>query len=166
MKEAARKQRNTDRLTELHPRFRKQLMAVIETLENIGYRPRIQDAWRSPEDQLKAYKSGHSKLKYGFHNVTSDAGLPEALAVDLLDDDSPLSPSKAYLLHLAAAAEAKGLTTGIRWGLPAKLRSGIDLAIANAEWKASVKIGWDPTHVEVTGISVAEARAGRRPTLA
>jgi hypothetical protein len=29
-------------------------------------RPRIQDARRSPADQLKAFESGHSKLRYGF----------------------------------------------------------------------------------------------------
>jgi hypothetical protein len=164
MTEEQRKQRNADRLTELFPAFRKRIKAVIQDLEAQGLRPRIQDAWRSPEDQLKAFNSGHSKLKYGFHNVTAKDGTKEALAVDMLDDDHPAKEGKEYLLHLAAAAEKQGLITGIRWGVPTqKLRDAIDTAIANKDWKASVKIGWDPTHCEPTDLTSAEAKAGKRP---
>lgn len=164
MNEADRKKRNEDRLKELYPTFRTRLKNVISTLEAAGLRPRIQDAWRSPADQKKAYDSGHSKLLYGFHNVTSSTGTPESLAVDLLDDDSPVNPGKPYLLQLAAAAEKAGLVTGIRWGVPAKLIPGIDTAIANKDWSAPVKVGWDPTHVQPTDVTVAEAKAGKRPT--
>jgi hypothetical protein len=83
--------------------------------------------------------------------------------VDLLDDDHPLNPGRPYLLKLAAAAEQQQLVTGIRWGLPAALRAAIDDAIATRQWNASVKIGWDPTHVEPTDITVAQARGGVRP---
>lgn len=163
MNEAARKQRNTDRLATLFPTFARRVAGVIGQLESEGIRPRIQDAWRSPEDQRIAFDTGHSKLLFGFHNVTGADGRPEALAVDLLDDDAPLNASKEFILKLAAAAEVQGLVTGVRWGLPQKLRLAIDNAIAAADWKANVKVGWDPLHIEPTGISVAEARAGRRP---
>ena len=163
MKEVDRKKRNEDRLKELYPTFRLKLKQVIATLEANGLRPRIQDAWRSPADQKKAYLSGHSKLLYGFHNVTASNGTPEALAVDLLDDDSPLDPGKSYLLQLAAAAEDAGLITGIRWGVPAKLVPGINAAIAIKDWASPVKVGWDPTHVQPTDITVKEAKAGKRP---
>ena len=136
---------------------------VIRTLEADGIRPRIQDAWRSVADQKKAYDSGHSKLLFGFHNVTGAGGRPEALAADLLDDNSPLRPGKSYLLRLAAAAEQAGLITGIRWDVPKQLVVGIDRAIATKDWNANVKIGWDPTHVEPRDVTVAQARAGRRP---
>lgn len=139
------------------------LREVIKALEHAGLRPRIQDAWRSEADQLRAYNAGHSKLKYGFHNVTGAGGKPEALAVDLLDDDNPLNSKKSYLLQLAAAAQQAGLITGIRWGVPAKLLAGLEQAIAEGDWNASVKIGWDPTHVQPVGLTVAEARAGKRP---
>jgi hypothetical protein len=164
MTEDQRKERNTERLTELYPTFRRRIKAVIEDLEGQGIRPRIQDAWRSPEDQLKAFNSGRSKLKYGFHNVTAMDGTKEALAVDMLDDDHPSKEGKEYLLRLAAAAEKQGLVTGIRWGLPTKkLRAAIDTAIANKDWKAAVKIGWDPTHCEPTDLTPAQAKAGKRP---
>jgi hypothetical protein len=123
----------------------------------------MQDGWRSPADQLAAYNAGHSKLKFGFHNVTAADGTPEALAVDMLDDDAPLNPSKKYLLMLAHAAERAGLETGIRWGVPAALVEGIDDAIENEDWAANVKVGWDPTHVQPVGLTTTEARAGKRP---
>ena len=163
MNEAARKARNDQRLKELFPTFRARLERVIAELEGNGLRPRIQDGWRSPADQLKAFNNGNSKLRFGFHNVTSSSGSAESLAVDMLDDDSPLASRKPYLLQLAAAAEKAGLATGIRWGVPKSLRGAIDAAIAAKDWDANVKIGWDPTHVEPTGITVAEAKSGKRP---
>jgi hypothetical protein len=163
MKEVDRQKRNVTRLAELFPTFSAHVGRVIQRLEDEAFRPRIQDAWRSAEDQLKAYKSGHSKLRFGFHNVTGSNGEKQALAVDLLDDDAPLNPGKSYILKLAAAAEAEGLATGVRWGLSKKLRDGIDRAIAEQDWNAAVKIGWDPLHVEPTDLTVAQAEAGKRP---
>ncbi len=163
MNEAARKQRNAARLLELYPTFRVRVAAVIKALERADLRPRIQDAWRSPADQKIAFETGHSKLLFGFHNVTSATGQPESMAVDMLDDDSPLAPRKPYLLQLAAAAQNAGLASGIRWGLPAKLQAAIDAAITAEDWNSAVKIGWDPTHLEPTGLTVAQARAGQRP---
>ena len=163
MNEAERQQRNTQRVSELWPSFANRIVAVIATLESQGRRPRIQDAWRSPQDQLTAFNTGHSKLKYGFHNVTGAGGHKESLAVDMLDDDHPAHEGTEYLLRLAAAAQANGLTTGIRWGLPQNLRNAIDAAISNQNWTAPVKVGWDPAHVETTGVTTSQAKAGQRP---
>lgn len=164
MREEERRQRNEQKLAELYPTFQRRLRTVIDRLESNGFRPRIQDAWRSPEEQLKAYESGHSKLKYGFHNVTSLNGTKEALAADVLDDDHPATEGRAYLLGLAAAAESQGLTTGIRWGLPQKLRNAIDTAIASHNWELPIKVGWDPAHVQSRDLTPAEAKSGKRPT--
>lgn len=164
MKEAARKQRNQQRLTECFPKFARRVEAVIKDLEAQGFRPRIQDAHRSIADQLKAFNGGFSKVKFGFHNVTGANGKSEALAVDLLDDDKPLTPSRKYIILLAEAAQAHGLHPGSFFGLPQSLRAGLSKAIQNHNFDPKIKIGFDPTHIEVTGISIAEAKAGRRPT--
>lgn len=163
MDEEKRKKRNETLLLQLHPTFRARVERVIASLESRGLRPRIQEAWRSPENQKKAFESGHSQLLFGFHNVTTVEGDPDALAVDLVDDNSPLKPGKPYLLQLAAEAEAAGVMTGIRWGLTEGLIGGVDAAIAAQDWKAKVKIGWDPTHVQPSDITVAQARSGIRP---
>ncbi len=81
----------------------------------------------------------------------------------MLDDDHPTNPGSGYLLHLAAAAQKQGLVTGIRWGLPERLRDAIDTAIVNQDWTAPVKIGWDPTHIQPTGITPKQAEEGQRP---
>lgn len=163
MNESDRKKRNTERLIQLYPSFRVRLENLINLLEEKHLRPRIQDAWRSPADQKKVFDDGHSKLLFGFHNVTAKDGTPESLAVDLLDDDSPLDPGRRYLLQLAAAAKKVGLETGIRWGVPVKLVKAIDQAIHDEKWDANIKVGWDPTHVQPSGISVSEAKVGKRP---
>jgi hypothetical protein len=164
MQERARQARNAQRLAELHSAFARRMQRIIAALESDGYRPRIQDGWRSPQSQLEAFERGNSKLKFGFHNATAANGRPESLAVDLLDDDFPLNPRSDYLLHLAAAALATRCQTGIAWGLPTELRRSIATAISNKDWNARLKIGWDPTHVEPADVTVAEARAGKRPT--
>jgi hypothetical protein len=163
MKEEARRARNVRALPELHPVFGRRVAEIIGALERFGYRPRIQDAWRSPEAQRDAFDSGNSRLKFGFHNVTGPNGEAESLAVDLLDDDFPLNPRKDYLLHLAAAAKDARCRTGLGWGLPPKLAAAVDAAVASGHWNADVKIGWDPTHVEPADLTVAQAAAGRRP---
>jgi len=162
MTDADRKARNALMLTQLYPTFRRKVAATLTDLEGKGYRPRIQCAWRSPADQLAAYKSGHSKLKFGFHNVTK-AGHPEALAADILDDDHPVNATTPFLLVLAASAQAHGCTTGIRWGLPQAMRTAIDKSIAAKRWDAPVKVGWDPNHVEVIGLTPTQAKSGKRP---
>ncbi len=163
MTETARTARNRQRLTELYPTMAKKVAAIIKDLEGHQLRPRIQSAYRSPADQLAAYNAGHSKLKYGFHNVTGPGGEPESLAVDLLDDNHPTNMGSRYLLMVAAAAQAHSCITGIRWGLPAAMAKAIDAAIAAKNWDAPVKVGWDPTHIQPTGLTPQAAKAGKRP---
>lgn len=164
MQEEKRKARNQQMLQECFPWFRSRLAATIADLEKQGIRPRIQQAWRSPAQQLEAFNTGHSKLKFGYHNATGPAGEKQALAVDMLDDDAPMAPSNKYLLSLAIAAGDHQLSTGLDWGLPANLRQPIAAAIAARDNTAKIsKIGWDPCHVEITGVSVADAKAGIRP---
>lgn len=165
MNETARTQRNSQRLDECFLPFATVLRRVLDTMEAQGFRPRIQDAWRSPEAQEHAVNTGKSKLRFGFHNATGAGGAKQALACDVLDDDSPLAPGTRYLLALAVAARAHGLDTGILWELSAAARAPVEAAIAAGNISAAVKVGFDPTHVEVTGITPAQARDGVRPTL-
>ena len=162
MTDDQRNQHNAYMLTQLAPYMQPRIKAVLLDMENHGYRPRIQCAWRSPADQLAAYNSGHSKLQFGFHNVTQ-AGHPYSFAADILDDSNPMNPSTAYLLTLAASAQAHGLETGIRWGLPTKLRAAIEAAIEAKKWNAPVKVGWDPTHCQIVGITPKQAQGGMLP---
>jgi peptidase C39-like protein len=163
MLESERIQRNQSRMQELYPYFREHVQVLLKEMEAEGLRPRCQDAWRSPDDQLKAYKAGTTQVQYGFHNVTGPNGNKEALAVDVLDDNNIFATKTDYMLRLAAAAERNGLVTGIRWGLSEAYSKAIDDAIASKSWSAPVHVGWDPLHVEVTGLTISDARMGKRP---
>jgi len=163
MLEAARTLNNKNKLQELYPDFRVRIEAILKELERAGYRPHIQSAWRSQADQMDAYRRGASKVQFGFHNITGLGGVKEALAVDILDDDRPATINVDFALHLADAADAIGLTTGIRWNLSDDASVLVDIALRNKHWEAKIHVGWDPYHVEPLGITIAEAKSGNRP---
>lgn len=164
MKEAARLARNTQRLTEVFGPMAPVVRRVLNRMEKQKFRPRIQSAWRSEADQLLAFQRGTSEVKFGFHNVTGAGGVKQSLACDVLDDDHPLGPPTRYLLALAIAARAEGLETGIAWNLKPALAAGVEAAIAARDLDRPVKIGFDPTHIQPVGITIAQAKSGKRPT--
>jgi hypothetical protein len=166
MTETARQTRNRQMLGQTHPVFRSRVGAILAALEAAGYRPRIQQAWRSPVEQRQKADTGASHVRWGFHCATRSDGRPDALAVDVLDDDNPLQPSGAYLLRLAALARAQRCQTGILWGLDHAARVAVDRAILAEEWGARVAVGWDPCHVEPADVTIAEAKIGIRPEAA
>jgi hypothetical protein len=49
------------------------------------------------------------------------------------------------------------------WGLSAKEAARTQAAVHNRNWDAQACIGWDPCHVQVVGITIAQARRGERP---
>lgn len=163
MIEIERKMRNETKLLEMHPAFRVRLQAVIKELEEYGYRPRIEQAWLSQQEQVEAYRSGRSGVTYGFHNITSAVGVKEALAAEVWDDNDFAHQKTPFMLHLLAAAEANGLTTGMRWGLSPEKVEAIDDAIAIKNWDGPVYPGGEPLHVEITGLSIQDAKDGKRP---
>jgi hypothetical protein len=55
------------------------------------------------------------------------------------------------------------LITGIRWDLADEDQKLIDLAVKHQIWDAQLRVGWDPLHVEPVGITIQEAKDGRRP---
>jgi hypothetical protein len=134
-------------------------------LEHYGWKPRIQDAWRSPEDQLKAFESGHSKLKYGYHNITGPNGEKESFACDILREDSTvLVAEREYCIALAHYARKQELRTGITWGVPREFQLAIDAAVISGDVGRPIKIGWDPCHVEPnTGWMLQDFQNGWRP---
>jgi hypothetical protein len=163
MTEPARIQRNAVKMLELHPAFGARVLRLIGALESAGYRPRIQQAYRSLEEQQQKLAGGTSEVVWSFHNATNDDGSPAALAVDLLDDDSPIRPRMAYLMKLAIECRALQLQTGILWGLADGPRSRLADAILNGRTDWISGVGWDPTHVQPSDITLAQAKHGMRP---
>ena len=114
---------------------------------------------------MKAFQNGFSDVKFGFHNVTGKNGAPESLAVDLLDDNHPLSPPRRYVITLANIAQKHHLNSGIFFRLKTvPERKALQNAIDTLNFSATIRIGFDPTHLEPTGLTIAEAKANKRPT--
>lgn len=165
MTETDRRAHNAAKQRELHAWLRPKVAVILADLEGHGWRPRIQQAWRSMEAQAEAYRLGHSKVRWGFHNAEDEQGMPEALAADIVDDNRPYNETRPFLMQLAASASAHGLETGIRFGLSRERRRRLAEALTRKEWHYSGPIGWDPWHVQPTPatLTVAQARAGDRP---
>jgi hypothetical protein len=167
MQEAARKARNQQRLTECFPTFAARVAAVIADMEAQGFRPRIQDAHRTIAQQIADFNAGHSTVKFGFHNVTGANGKPESLAVDMLDDDHPTGdPPRKYMITLASVGQKHGLHSGIfffKHEPPPGTRQALQAAVDNLNFDPHIVIGFDPTHLEATGVTIAQAQAGQRP---
>lgn len=155
MTEASRKSNNSAKINQLHRPLRVKVLAVLSDLEGHGYRPRIQEAYRTPADQLEDYNKGTSHLKFGFHNITYPTGLPASCAADIYNDDMPLAdvPNHPFFLMLASSAESHGLVSGIYWGLKQNQRDIIKRAIEAKGWNTVYRVGFDPYHIQVDASS-------------
>lgn len=158
-------ERNARKLMECNPWLHGKVVAILKDLRGHGYRPRIQEAWRSPADQILACLEGRSKVRWGFHNATGKANLPDALAADIVLDDCPYKEPREFLLKLYSSAKAHGLETGILFGLSAAQRVRFNKAVDAKDWTYSGPIGWDPWHVQpaMETLAIAEAKRGERP---
>ena len=85
----------------------------------------------------------------------------------MLDDDHPVEgvPRK-YLITLASVAQKHGLKSGIlffKTEPPACTRQALQAAVDSLNFDPHITIGFDPTHLETTGVTLAQAKAGQRP---
>jgi hypothetical protein len=82
----------------------------------------------------------------------------------MLDDDHPTDSPRKYLITLAAVAQKNGLKSGIFFDLkPPAARKALQNAIDTLNFDSTIKMGFDPTHLEPTGLTIAQAKAGKRP---
>ena len=165
MKEPARLERNKLRLSECFPPFAERLRKVLDAMEAQGFRPRIQDGFRTEAAQLEAFINGNSDVTFGFHNCTDADGKPDSLACDVLDDDNPNSPPTRYLLALTLAARKHGLDTLIKMHLDSSEKAALEKVLATGDIEQPARVGDDPTHVEVIGVTINQAKNGKRPKL-
>ena len=135
------------KLAQLNPKFAIKVAAVLADLRGKGWDATIAEAWRSPASQLRKFRRGFSKVRWGFHCATTQGGKPDALAADIVDQRwywrMPVLKLRLYRKHIMSSAKAHGLTSGATW-------RGFGL------WG-------DFAHLQWKGISIEEAKAGKRP---
>jgi hypothetical protein len=156
LSENQRRMANEDRLAKCDAGFAAKVRAVIYDLESSGFKPWVAESWRSPKHQVQAFTLGHSQVKFGFHNVVGSRREPRAFAVDLIDTPGANAPSQAYALRLSSVAHHYNLNTGILWGLSHQQRRVVAKAIEALHACRSVKIGWDPCHLEPADRSLSQ----------
>lgn len=168
--EQRRNNDNAARLQKLNPYMRPKVRAVLDDLEGHGHRPLIDAAvWRSPAEQAALVRKGHSKVYYSYHTANSCDGKPkpctpkaDSLAADITDVRWFWQSPKPYWIKQARSAEAHNLTTGIMWGLSTTNRAKLRKAIDTRNFNYTGPLGWDVAHVEIKGVSLNQAKAGKR----
>jgi len=161
VRESERLANNQLMLSECEPGFAANVGQVLRGLESRGVRPWIRESWRSPQDQERAFRSGRSEIRLGFHNVTGRNGEHRSFAVDIVERIDQTSTKPEYAVALSRLASANGLQTGILWGLMDFERPAVERAIQNRSLPVDryLKLGWDPCHLEPLNLSLADALA-------
>ena len=99
------------KLTSLHPAFRKKIEAVLRDMRAEGRDAKIFFGWRSLQKQAELVKAGRSKVYFSFHNAAVDTQTPAALAVDIV------STSKGWNdMGFFQALGRIGKKHGLYWG--------------------------------------------------
>lgn len=157
--EAERRANNQFMMSECEPSFAADVGKVLRELEVQGFRPWIRESWRSPQDQERAFRSGRSEIRMGFHNVTGRKGEHRSFAVDMVERIDQTSTRPEYAVALSRLATANGLQTGMLWGLMDFERPAVERAIQNRSQPVDryLKLGWDPSHLEPLNLSLADA---------
>ncbi len=164
MMEQERVRLNAERLLLLDACLHRQVAAVLSDLEAQGLRPLIaKDVFRTPARQLELYRQGRSKVRWGFHNATTRDGQPGALAADIVDADLAWNARRDFWLRLGEAALRRGLNWGGMFGLSAAQKTALRIALEARNYSVKLALGWDVAHIQIAGITIAEARAGKRP---
>lgn len=166
MTEQQRKGFNAERLLRVDESIRKEVRAVLGTLEHYGFFPIIgQEVWRDPATQIRLYREGLTKVKWGFHCATR-GGKPASLAADIFDSKRVQNPSLRFICTIGYAARAQGLGWGGYFDLPKRLKVGLDTALdgipKGSAPPAGIKYGWDSPHVQTKRVTVAQAKRGER----
>jgi hypothetical protein len=136
----------------LAPEFRSKVAAVFSELKGKGLNPGLGSGWRSPEDQIKKFKTGKSKVKIGTHsNVDPASKKPASWAADVVQKGvgwASTTEAFDFFVALGEAAHNQGLVWGGDWSPKKKKIQGKEYTI-----------GWDPAHIEWEPASNAQVKS-------
>lgn len=139
---------------EVDPLLREKALTIRRRLRALGWTPCIPrgSGWRSRTEQALKVAAGYSKTFRSKHCRTDAAGGRAARAVDIVPAYWGWEPPKAYWYLLGWLAEEEGLRWGGYWGLNPGERARLQKVIHEREQEQifySVRLGWDPAHVEL-----------------
>lgn len=127
-----------EHLANLDERIRAKVAAILSDLRGHGLDPVIAQSWRSTAAQARLKREGRSTVSWSFHNHKL-GGRPAALAADIVDRRLGWNVGQTFWTLLGRSARAHGLTWGGNW-----------------------KRFKDVAHVEIRGLSLAQAKRESR----
>ncbi|RZL27806.1 MAG: peptidoglycan-binding protein [Sphingomonas sp.] len=102
------------KLASLDPVFRRQIEPILSQLRTEGFKPKIIFAWRSVAKQLVLHRQGRTKVLFSFHNAQTPQGIPNALAVDVVDERWGWNEPDCHVFFKALGRIGK--MHGLVWG--------------------------------------------------
>jgi len=135
--------------------FRARVEKTLDSLKSHGEDPKIFEGMRTPAQQREKVLRGVSKTMRSYHLKRGPDKL--GLAADIADRKKGWNASKRFWLILGANCQTRALGWGGLFGLSAKHKKGLLVAMArlrDAGWPEDhdayeVPIGWDPAHVQL-----------------
>lgn len=106
------------KLLSMNPLLRPRVRAVLSSLAQAGFQPKIFFGWRSVAVQLQLYNAGNSKVRFSFHNGQKPDGTPNSYAADIIDARyawSSQAESSGFWKALGVEAKKQGLYWGGDW---------------------------------------------------
>jgi hypothetical protein len=73
------------KLQSMHPDLAPKVRLVLAALKERGFQPKLFYGWRSVAVQAELAASGHSTVKFSFHNAQTKEGKPNSYAADIID---------------------------------------------------------------------------------
>lgn len=131
---------NDPKLRELRPEFQAKIEPILDALEAAGFRPKIHNAIRTPEQQAEKVRLG-----YAMPGATDPGTHGWGLACDIIDRRygwKVCEEAAKFFAALCDLVTAAGLTSGGTWfGRGGTRKKPVHTSVWS-KWG----LGWDPAH--------------------
>ena len=106
------------KLQSMNLSLRPKVQAVLASLTQRGFQPKIFYGWRSVAVQLQLFQQGNCKVRFSFHNAQKPDGTPNSYAADIIDSRyawTPQAETSGFWKALGEEAKKQGLYWGGDW---------------------------------------------------
>ncbi len=106
------------KLQSMKPELAAKVRAIVASLGQRGFQPKVFYGWRSIEVQARLFAEGKSKVRFSFHNGQKLDGTPNSYAADIVDSRygwSSQAQSSGFWTALGEEARKRGMVWGGDW---------------------------------------------------
>jgi peptidoglycan L-alanyl-D-glutamate endopeptidase CwlK len=106
------------KLASLHADLRPKVEAILASLKQQNFQPKVFYGWRSVAVQLDLFEKGNTTVKFSYHNAQKPDGTPNAYAADIVDSRwgwGDAAETNGFWTAMGKVAKEQGLTWGGDW---------------------------------------------------